>query len=870
MARKFALILVFGLLFSIPAWADYTAIVGPGSVLVTNFQGWGTSLCWWANVVGAYPNRQDYCDLAFSQLKLNIVRYNIGGGENPAQTNSITNYRAIMQGFEPTNGIWNWNADQNQRWVLRESIALGANIVDAFANSPPWWMTVSGSVTGAVGGTNNLQVAYENAFAGYLATVVSNLTLLDGVTFNFITPMNEPTGSSWKYENGKQEGCDMSPDQQARVVNDLRAQLNAQAPTLGIDSPEDENEQSSINDLNAYTNGALANVALASTHTYGANNPAGLHSAALSSGKPLWVAEYGDGDGSGMTMAERIYNDVTQMKVRAWVYWQVVDNANGWGFLYNSLTTNSTGGFTTSYTINKKFYVMGQFSEFVRPGCNIISVNDNNTLAAFDPTNSNLVLVMINTNTISTNVTYSLSAFTSLPSQVAVYQTCGSLGEYVSNLPSLPVSSGEFTASIPANSVTTFVLTNVTLAPMLFAHGASSAPTNSTDLYAGANPILSVTATGTQPLCYQWFSNNLVLAGVTNASYTPPASTPGASNIYECVITNTAGSVTSQVWSVSVVATPIALYPRAVLALHPMGYWRLNELPDNGSGNQGVICHDEFGANNAIYSNAILAQNGYNPITDPAETAASFGSFLPTNSDAAQIANVDFSAPPNENAEFSIVAWVKGNAQTVDAGIVSKGYGGGGEQFNLDTGSDSLASHGFRFFVRDALGNTGAANSAIAPDGNWHHLAAICDEANGLVHLYVDGVDNAEGSIRRGMALLAASGGAAPGTSLMSIGSRTASASSTGFANQFVGTIDDVALYNYALTASEVQQLYAAASVPAINITQSQNGPTINFTGTLLSSTNLSGPYAPVPGASPMTYVVPTPGAQMFFRASNQ
>lgn len=41
--------------------------------------------------MGAYANRQVYYDLAFSQLKLYIVRYYIGGGENPAQTNSITN-----------------------------------------------------------------------------------------------------------------------------------------------------------------------------------------------------------------------------------------------------------------------------------------------------------------------------------------------------------------------------------------------------------------------------------------------------------------------------------------------------------------------------------------------------------------------------------------------------------------------------------------------------------------------------------------------------------------------------------------------------------------------------------------------------------
>jgi O-glycosyl hydrolase len=348
---KKAVLFLAGALYvaSFAARADYTAMVSPSAVLVTNFQGWGSSLCWWANVVGGYSNRQDYINLAFKQLKLNIVRYNIGGGENPNLTNTITNYRALMQGFEPTNGVWNWNADQNQRWVLRTAVAMGANLVDAFANSPPWWMTVSGSVTGASGGTNNLQVAYENTFAVYLATVVSNLTVLDGVHFNYVTPMNEPT-DAWTYDNGKQEGCHMSATQQSAVVGYLGTQINLMAPSVGIDAPEDYSEQDSINDLNSYGSGPLASVALVSTHTYSANNPSGLKSLAASMGRPLWVTEYGDGDGTGLTMAQRIHNDITGTGANAWIYWQVVDNAGGWGFLYNPLTTNILG-FDTVYTI---------------------------------------------------------------------------------------------------------------------------------------------------------------------------------------------------------------------------------------------------------------------------------------------------------------------------------------------------------------------------------------------------------------------------------------------------------------------------------------------------------------------------------------
>jgi alpha-tubulin suppressor-like RCC1 family protein/O-glycosyl hydrolase len=473
----FPIMAFFLFVSSVSVRADYTATVNPNSILVTNFQGWGSSLCWWANVIGSYPNRTNYVDLAFTQLKLNIVRYNIGGGENPAITGSLS-YRAAMPGFEPTNGVWNWNADLNQRWVLQAALARGANLVEAFANSPPWWMTVSGSVTGAVGGTNNLQTAYEVPFAAYLATVVSNLTVLDGVHFNYVTPMNEPSGG-WSYLGQSQEGCHMSRDQQQRVIANLRASLNINAPSAGVDAPQDVDEYQSYSDLATYSQTTFNDMGLFSTHTYGANDAANLKSLAATQKKPLWMAEYGDNDATGMKMARRIYNDLTALGARAWIYWQVVDSAPGWGFLYNTLLATTNSSYTPNYTINEKFYVMGQFSEYVRPGYKIISVNDTNTLAAYNPTNSTLVLVMVNTSGSSFNITYNLSNFGSMPWRVSVSQTAS--GENMAVLPSPIVTNQQFTAAIPASSVTTFVLTtninliaSMTLPATLITSGAAT------------------------------------------------------------------------------------------------------------------------------------------------------------------------------------------------------------------------------------------------------------------------------------------------------------------------------------------------------------------------------------------------------------
>ncbi len=442
---------------TVNAVSTYTSTINPGSVLVTNFQGWGTSLQWWANMVGGYANRTNYINLLFDTLKLNVVRYEIGGGQNPSVNNPNTPYKANMQGFESTNGVWSWNADLNQRWVLQQAEANGASLVEAFAVSAPWWMCVSSNVDGNVAGTNNLQADCETNFAIYLATVVSNLTVLDGDHFNYLIPMNEPSlGTVGQITNGY-ETCHVSNDQQQRVVNDLRAQLNADAPSVGVDAPGDYDEYEAYVDLTAYSTTTLGSLALFSTHSYIQNDAASLAGEAASQKRPLWVAEYGDSDSTGLTMAQHIHDDITGMKEQAWVYWMAVNSDAGNAFLYNGLAAPGSG-YSTSYIIYEKYYAMGQFSEFVRPGCEILSVNDSYTLAAYNPTNSSLVLVMVNTNTSSFGVTYNLSKFSSIPWQnVAAYQT--SAASNMVALPATTITGGQFTSLIPAKSVTTFVLT---------------------------------------------------------------------------------------------------------------------------------------------------------------------------------------------------------------------------------------------------------------------------------------------------------------------------------------------------------------------------------------------------------------------------
>jgi hypothetical protein len=54
-----------------------------------------------------------------------------------------------------------------------------------------------------------------------------------------------------------------------------------------------------------------------------------------------------------------------------------------------------------------------------------------------------------------------------------------------------------------------------------------------------------VTASGSQPLSYQWRKNTINISGATNSTYTIPAVTPGDAGNYSVIVTNSAGSATS-------------------------------------------------------------------------------------------------------------------------------------------------------------------------------------------------------------------------------------------------------------------------------------------------------------------------------------
>ncbi|CAG8531131.1 25223_t:CDS:2 [Gigaspora rosea] len=197
----------------------------------------GDEFMLWANALGGFPDIRDQtADLVFDfnkGLGLNVIRYNIGGGDN--QSHHHMRIGGDVPGFQPCEKCdYNWTSDANQRWILFAAKDRGADIFEAFSNR--YWCS-----SGGQNYANNLNSDYYDKFADYLTEVVKWYKDEQGLTFRTLEPFNEPTTGYWKefgmnaqfclYTEvgriaGSQEGCTYKYLAMSEVVNKVGAYLN--------------------------------------------------------------------------------------------------------------------------------------------------------------------------------------------------------------------------------------------------------------------------------------------------------------------------------------------------------------------------------------------------------------------------------------------------------------------------------------------------------------------------------------------------------------------------------------------------------------------------------------------------------------------
>ena len=343
-------------------------------------------------------------------------------------------------------------------------------------------------------------------------------------------------------------------------------------------------------------------------------------------------------------------------------------------------------------------------------------------------------------------------------------------------------------------------------------------------VFPGVNPQFSVAASGSLPLAYQWQLNgtNLTDRGNISGSATSVltisnVSTADVFNNYQVVITNQVGSVTSTQVSLSLISTN-GTYEGVALTNNPFAYYSFSETGDPELGN--VQLNDSMGVYNGTYGMGGVndqagsgALNGADGIAGPQAAADGLIGFPDTNT-ALGTTYQDFpvdsyvTAPPfnlNNGAGtnvLTITAWIKpAGSQVHAAGIVFSRSGTtvAGLDYNATNSVDGNLTLGYTW-NNDV--NTYTWNSALEPTpGIWSLVALVITPTNASIyvinqngllfstHNYTNVFQRFEGPTLIGNDIN----------------------DTTGKRN-FNGTIDEVAFFNQALTASQMSSLYAAAS----------------------------------------------------------
>lgn len=450
------------------------------------FQGWGTSMGWWGNRIGYSDTlAQNAADAFYGEdgLGLDIVRYNVGGGDDPTH-NHITRSDSKMPCFAVpqtnTDGSlkkdasgnvlydYNWDNDHDQVNVLKKIKAVNNDVhIEGYTNSPPWFMTESGCSGGGVDAGENLAPENYAAFAKFAADVAEHFNSV-GLKFNSYSPMNEPHPKTkwWGQNSPKQEGNHVAPgEHQSGIIKAVGDEFDSRNIDTLIAGMDENSINDSITSFEALTDDAKAQLDRFDTHSYNGDKRAQIKQTAVSAKKTLWQSEV-DGNWNTLGIASQIITDMNGMQPAAWVIWDIIDrhkDADFAGEENNSVSANeSLWGVgmadhdTEELVFTNKYYAYGQFSRYIEPGMTIIA-SSSNTLAAYDKNTGKIVIVALNSDSTDKNVTFDMRDFSKTGTTAKVIRTNESNEKWAEQA-DIAVTDKQFNATLGAKTITTYII----------------------------------------------------------------------------------------------------------------------------------------------------------------------------------------------------------------------------------------------------------------------------------------------------------------------------------------------------------------------------------------------------------------------------
>ena len=363
------------------------------------------------------------------------------------------------------------------------------------------------------------------------------------------------------------------------------------------------------------------------------------------------------------------------------------------------------------------------------------------------------------------------------------------------------------------------------------------------------------------PATYQWTKNNANIPGAITASLALGVATTDLNGNYTVVVSNPNGSVTSTVVPISVVVPPPGRvdYANRVKSFNPVAYYRLND-----------------GANATTATNAgswSTADGTYNPGATGGEAGVPYSGFGAGNFGArfagtagqkdGDVGNpltpgssIKVPAQSGIVEEMTIACWVKRNGDnSYWRGLVtqrdsdSSAPNGAGNGTGLTLGADNASpDQGAELRM---LWNKGDvwwqwSPQLNTPNQQWAFCAVVFSTTNRTIYL----------NTRQASQTVEAAGENMPQTphdwavNPIFIG-YDARGPYYGENSAFNGSMDEVAIFNRALTSNEIMQIYEAAEVPPIILVQPQAPPPPVYEGMMLS---LSVVADEASSASPLGY----------------
>jgi hypothetical protein len=287
-------------------------------------------------------------------------------------------------------------------------------------------------------------------------------------------------------------------------------------------------------------------------------------------------------------------------------------------------------------------------------------------------------------------------------------------------------------------------------------------PVSNTLAPPGANVTFTVAATGTPLLSYLWRFNNINQPAATNATLTLTNVQSTNGGAYVVVITNAFGAVTSTVANLLVAGPGLTCVstPSGLIAWWP------------GQSN----ANDVVGGNNGALQNGATYEPGM------VETAFSFAG-------ANEAVLIPYSASNNLSAlsAWTIEGWV--NPASFNNSSYPTIYAQGHWDASLGLNSSSGALESWINNSSQLIGTT------AVPLGQWSHVALVYNGTNRI--FYLNGVFAGEGSAP---AMTAE-------TDTSSIGNIVPNDNAS-----FNGGIDELSIYNRALSFDEIAEIYLAGA----------------------------------------------------------